>query len=293
MFRNVRYYRIDGDWPESEKALSQELQKAGFKPCGPLTLRSSGWVPVDPDAGNSLSRRLNGADLMKMRSQSRLLPPAVVNEELEVRIEEFRNRMQEAPSPREKRRLKSEARDELLPKALLKSDRIWGYVDLKEKLIGIDAAQPTVAERFLRRLSVPFDGLNARPLQYKQPIGGLLTKIFLGDTPGQFAVGRECRMQDAADVGSKVRWTDFDLSEKSIRNHVASGMRLTHLAIEYDNVMSCVLDENGVISKLRFLGMNDDSDDDPVARMDAEFVLITGTLRMLLGDLKKLLGGFA
>jgi recombination associated protein RdgC len=295
MFRNVRYYRIDGDWPESEKALSQELEKARFKPCGPLTLRSSGWVPVDPDAGNFLARRLNGADLIKLRSQSRVLPPSVINEELEVRIEEFRNRMQEAPGPREKRRLKSEARDELLPKAMLKSDRIWGYVDLKEKIIGIDAAQPSVAERFLRRLSVPFDGLNARPLQYRQPVGDLLTKIFLGDVSGQFAVGRECRMQDAADAGSTVRWTDFDLSEKTIRNHVASGMRLTHLAIEYDNVLGCVVDESGVISKLRFLGMSDDSDDDndPIARLDAEFVLITGTLRMLLGDLKKLLGGFA
>ena len=295
MFRNVRYYRIDGDWPESEKALSQELEKARFKPCGPLTLRSSGWVPVDPDAGNFLARRLNGADLIKLRSQSRVLPPSVINEELEVRIEEFRNRMQEAPGPREKRRLKSEARDELLPKAMLKSDRIWGYVDLKEKIIGIDAAQPSVAERFLRRLSVPFDGLNARPLQYRQPVGDLLTKIFLGDASGPFAVGRECRMQDTADVGSTVRWTDFDLSEKTIRNHVASGMRLTHLAIEYDNVLGCVVDESGVISKLRFLGMSDDSDDDndPIARLDAEFVLITGTLRMLLGDLKKLLGGFA
>ena len=297
MFRNVRYYRIDGDWPESEEALSENLEKAVFKPCGPLTLRSSGWVPVDADTGNSLARRLSGADLIKLRSQSRVLPHSVINEELEVRIEKFRIRMQEAPSPREKRRLKAEARDELLPKALLKSDRIWGYVDLKEKLIGIDAAQPSVAERFLRRLSVPFDGLNARPLQYKQPVGDLLTKIFLGSAPSQFAVGRECRMQDAADSGSKVRWTDFDLSEKSIRNHVAGGMRLTHLAIEYDNVMGCVLDENGVISKLRFLGMDDDSNDhtddnDPIARLDAQFVLITGTLRMLLGDLKKLLGGF-
>ena len=102
-------------------------------------------------------------------------------------------------------------------------------------------------------------------------------------------------MQDAADAGSKVRWANFDLSDKAIRNHVATGMRLTHLAIEYDNVMGCVLDENGVISKLRFLGMDDNNDDDhdPIARMDAEFVLITGTLRMLLGDLKKLLGGFA
>ena len=72
-------------------------------------------------------------------------------------------------------------------------------------------------------------------------------------------------------------------------------MRLTHLAIEYDNVMGCVLDENGGISKLKFLGMDDDQDfdNDPLARMDAEFALTTGVLRMLLGDLKKLLGGFA
>jgi DNA recombination-dependent growth factor C len=40
--------------------------------------------------------------------------------------------------------------------------------------------------------------------------------------------------------------------------------------------------------------MDDDGDDlnDPVARLDAEFVLLTGTLRSLLGDLKKALGGF-
>jgi len=295
MFRNVRYYRMDSDWPESEKALSKELEKAGFEKCGPLTERSSGWVPVDPDTGNSLARRLNGADLLRLRSQSRVLPPAVINEELEVRIEEFRNRMQEAPSPRQKRRLKAETRDELLPKAMLKSDRIWGYFDLKEKVIGIDAAQDAAAERFLRRLRAPFGDLNIRPLQYKQPVDELLTKIFLGGAPGQFALGRECRMQDSADAGSVVRWTDFDLDDQSIRNHVASGMRLTHLGIVYDNVMSCVLDQNGVITKLRFLGMDDDADEqsEPLARLDSEFVLVTGTLRNLLADLRKLLGGFA
>jgi DNA recombination-dependent growth factor C len=41
--------------------------------------------------------------------------------------------------------------------------------------------------------------------------------------------------------------------------------------------------------------MDDDNEDhnDPLARQDAEFVLITGTLRNLLGDLKKQLGGYA
>jgi len=295
MFRNVRFYRLDGVWPESEEALSTSLEKAGFEPCGPLTERSSGWVAVDPNTSDLLARRLNGADLVRLRSQSRVLPAAVINEELEARIEEFRNRMQEAPNPREKRRLKAEARDELMPKAMPKSDRIWGYVDLKEKVLGIDTALDSVAERFLRRMQASLDGINIRPLQFMKPVDELLTGVFFEDAPRQFSLGRECRMQDLGDAASKVRWTDFDLSDKSIRDHVANGMRLTHLSIVYDNIMSFVLDENGVLSKLKFVGMDDDNEDhnDPLARQDAEFVLVTGTLRNLLGDLKKQLGGFA
>lgn len=294
MFRNLRYYHIDSVWPDSEDAVSEHLAKAGFKTCGPLTERSSGWVPVDPDTGNSLARRLHGADLFRLRSQSRVLPNAVINEELENRIEEYRSRMNEAPPPREKRRLKAETKDELLPKALLKSERIWGYVDLKEKVLGIDASQNAAVERFLLRMRTPFDDLVVRPLQFMKPVNDLLTKIFLGDAPQQFALGRECKMQDAGEVTSVVRWSQFDLSDKTIRNHVANGMRLTHLAIEYDNVLSFVLDENGAISKLKFIGVEDDNADefDPLAKMDAEFVLMAGTMRLLLADLKKLLGGF-
>ena len=72
-------------------------------------------------------------------------------------------------------------------------------------------------------------------------------------------------------------------------------MRLTHMAVEYDNVMSAVLSEDGVLSKLKFLGEDDDSelDNDPAARLDAEIVLLSGTLRHLLSDLRKLLGGVA
>lgn len=295
MFRNLRYYRLDCVWPDSEKVLSQNLEKAGFEPCGPLTERSSGWEPITPDTSDMLARRVSGADLIKMRSQSRVLPPSVIKEELETRVEQFRQRMQEMPNPREKRRLKAEARDELLPKALLKSDRIWGYVELKEKVLGIDIAQDSAAERFIRRLQASIDGFDFAPLRYSRPVDELLTRIFFEDAPRQFALGRECRMKDPGDSGSIVRWTDFDLSDPTIRNHVANGMHLTHLAIEYDNVMSCVLDENGVISKLRFIGMDDDSFDhsDPIARLDAEFVLVTGTMRRLLGDLRKLLGGLA
>jgi len=40
--------------------------------------------------------------------------------------------------------------------------------------------------------------------------------------------------------------------------------------------------------------MDDDNDEqnDPLARMDAEFILVSGTIRKLLHDLKKALGGY-
>lgn len=72
-------------------------------------------------------------------------------------------------------------------------------------------------------------------------------------------------------------------------------MRLAHLGIEYDNILSCVLDQNSVITKLRFVGMDEDGgdDDEPLARLVAGIVLSAGTLRNLLGDLTKLLDGFS
>ena len=72
-------------------------------------------------------------------------------------------------------------------------------------------------------------------------------------------------------------------------------MRLTHLGLVYDNIMSFVLDENGVITKVKFLGVEDAADEegDAIARLDAEFVLASGTLRAMLKDLGKLLGGVA
>ena len=50
-----------------------------------------------------------------------------------------------------------------------------------------------------------------------------------------------------------------------------------------------------MLAKLKFLGEEDggETDFDPAAHLDAEAVLLSGTLRNLLADLKKLLGGIS
>ena len=296
MFKNVRFLRFAGAWPEAEDELHEALSGLRFKPCGPLTERSSGWESPISDPEGVICRRVGGADLLQLRTQSRLLPAAAINEALEVRVDEHRERMDELPSRREKRRLKIETRDNLLPKALLRSDRTRGFFLLSEKLLGIDASSPSKVEHFLEMLRAPLGRLDIEALEFTRPVGELLTRIFLGDAPSGIKLGRECRMQDPSDSKSSVRWSDMDLTDSSIRKHVRDGMKLTHLGIEFGSVMSCVVDESGGIGKLRLLGMDAkeaSDEEDPLARFDAEFVLLTGTLRQFVEVIAKSLGGLS
>lgn len=296
MFRNLRLYRLHSSWPSSEAALAEALETAAFTPCGSYTERSSGWEAPTGEEADPLCRRVGGADLMRLRSQTRLLPAAAVNEALEERVAEFRQRMTRDPGRREKRQLKDEIHAELMPRALLKSERVRGFCLINERLIGIDTAAEAQAERFLDKLRDGIGSLQVTPLEFGKPIGELLHKVFLGSGPREFQPGRECRMQDPAAGAATVSWLDIDLTDDDVRRHVRNGLKLGRLGVVYDELASLVIDQELVIRKLKLQGMDatDDMDEeDPLARLDAEFVLLTGVVRRLIGSLEKALGGLA
>ena len=105
MLRSVRFYSLGTDWPSSEQELSDKLAKAAFKPCGPYVERSSGFEPPVAAQPELFARRVAGTDLMRLRSQVRVLPAGALNEALEARLEEYRAGMQEEPGRGTKRQL--------------------------------------------------------------------------------------------------------------------------------------------------------------------------------------------
>ena len=116
MFRNIRFYRLTSPWPKTEEELSAKLAENTFSPCGAYSERTAGWEAPSPASGELLCRRLQGADLFQLRTQSRVLPVAAIKEAMEEKLDEYRQRMaQEAPRS-EVRRLKEETKEELLPK---------------------------------------------------------------------------------------------------------------------------------------------------------------------------------
>lgn len=294
MFRNLRLYRLHSPWPEGEAALSEQLEQAAFRPCGPFTERSSGWEPPAGDDHPGLCRRVAGADLMRLRSQVRLLPAAALNEALEERVADFRGRTRRDPSRREKRELREEVHAELMPRALVKSERVRGFCLPAEQLIGIDTAAAASAERFLDRLRDALGSLQVTPLAFRTPVAELLNRVFLGSGPPVFRPGRECRMQDPAAGAAVVSWLDIDVTDDDVRRHVRNGLKLTRLGIVFDELATCVIDQDGVIRKLRLQGLDEveDREEEALARLDAELALLTGVTRRLVDALKKALGGY-
>lgn len=292
MFRSVRFYSVSSPWPDSEQELSEKLHNTVFRPCGAYTEMSSGFEVPAGSAEAPLARRVGGADVLQLRSQQRVLPMAAVNEALEVRLEEYRQRMQEEPGRRTKRKLKEQTRDELLPKALLKSDRTVAVYIIQENVLAIGTSSEGRAERFMESLRAALGKLDVKPLAFSRPIDHLLMRIFADDAPPKFAMGREARMRDRSEVKSTVRWNDVDLTQATVRKCLKDGMELTHLAFEFGAAMSGVLDTSGGIGKLKLLGLEepgDDGEEDPLARFDAELALLGGTLRQLILSLRKAL----
>lgn len=296
MFRNLRLYRVASDWPKTEQALSERLIDAAFTPCGAFNERSVGFeAPID-NAGDLLCRRVAGADLLQLRVQSRVLPPAVIREALTERIDTFRQRAQREPTRSEKREFKEEVYSDLLPRALLKSDRVLGVCLPDESILAIGSTSANVAERFLDALRSAFGSLQVTPLAFKQPPLTLMSRVFLGDGPPEFGLGRECRMRDPSDARASVSWFDMDLADRSVREHVRAGLQIDRLGIQLDSMLSCVIDQDAVLRKIRLVGqenLDEMDDEDPIARLDAEFTIMSGSIRRLLKALSNRLGGLA
>lgn len=295
MFKNLRLYRVHSAWPEDEAALHELLTSAAFKPCPAFSEKSVGFEPPVGDPQETLCRRVGGAELLQLRWQSRVLPNAAVKEALADRVADFERRTTRAPTRVEKRELKEDVYSELLPRALLKSDRIQAFYLIDEQILAIASPAEKVALEFLDKLRDALGSLLATPLEYRKSVQAMLKEIFLGGDVGEFALGRECRMKDPSETSSSVSWLDIDIHDASVQKHVQQGLVLDRLGVSWNARVRFVLSDDLVLRKVRYEGLqelDELEDEDPLMRQDAEFVLTTGLIHGLLSAMKKELGGY-
>jgi len=218
-----------------------------------------------------------------------MLPASVVNEELSRKVRKLAEAEGHRVGGRERKRLKQEVLDELMPRAFAKPLRLQLWCDMRNGWAVFDTSSRRAAEKGLSVVRDALGSFPAVPLAPERAVRQVLTHwLQTGDLPAGLALGDECELRDPANAGGAVsRSRHQELESDEIREHLRAGKQVYQLGLEFDERIGFVLDEALTVRKLKFFDVVTDELDNQQAdtiadELDARFALMTGELRRLL-----------
>ncbi len=295
-FRNLRIYRFQQPFNVTAEDLDRALRASAFHACGPLQTHAIGWEPPLGRDAQLLVHAANGCLMVCARREERLLPASVVREVLADRVAEI----EDAESRQLKRKEQAELRDqittELMPQAFTRSTRLFAYIDPSQQLLFVDSASAPRAEELMTLLRESLGSLNVFPLDTATAPASVLTSWVSDRPPADFTLMDECELREPADGGGVVRCKQVDLAGTEVETHLAAGRQIVRLAIEWDERLACVLSDDLVVRRLRFLDLvqqeaDDAHSDDAAANFDAEFAILNAELSRFIPRLIAVMGG--
>jgi recombination associated protein RdgC len=225
-------------------------------------------------------------------SEVKLLPAAVVNQEVAQKVRKVAAAEDRNVGGRERRRIKAEVLDQLLPRAFARPSRLNLYLDCKRGWLVLDTASRKAAENALATLRDALGSFPAVPLAPATSPRQVMTQWLTdGELPAGLALAEECELRDpSGSGGAVVRCRHQALASEEIRAHLRSGKQVYQLGLAFDEHMDFVLGEDLVIRKLRFFDAVTDEleaaePESPAAELEARFALMTLELERLLARL--------
>ena len=298
-FKNALVYRLNRDLAFSAEEMQPQLEAFRFSPVGSQDVSRTGWVSPLVDDSDMLVHDVGGQLLLKIRKEEKILPAAVIAKGVAEKVAKLEAEQSRKLKKTERDSIKDEVLHSLLPRAFTKDSFTQIWIDTKNSLIIVDAASARKAEDALALLRKTLGSLPVVPLTLESPIELTLTEwVRAGDLPAGFALGDRATLKAVLEDGGVLKSQKQDLVSDEIATHIAAGKLVTELALDWQERIQFTLTDAAAIKRIRFSDVltqqNDDIDREDVAqRADADWLLMTGELSALIGDLVAALGGEA
>jgi len=296
-FRNLSLFRFSASVAIDLDRLDQAVEEHRLRPCGPLELSTKGFVPpVGRGDAAPLTHSVKRCTLLTVGGEDKILPPAVINNELQRKVQKIAEEEGRKVGGRERKRIKEDLLTELLPRAFVRQSRLSAFVDKKDGWLVLDTSSRKSAEGGLTQMRQALGSFPAVPLTPEESPRVLMTDwLATGNLPDGLALGDECELRDPATAaGARWKGRKAELCSEEVKEHLRSGKQVFLLGLTFDDRISFVLGEDLVIRKLKFLDVvtdeMGDNQQDAHAEMDASFALLTLELARLLAKLEEWFG---
>jgi len=295
-FRNLTLFRFSKSVSKSLKSLEESLGEHRLRACGPIELATQGFVSPYGREEEALLHELGKFSLLTAAREDKLLPGAVVSDELNARLKKIAEKEGRPVGSKERKRLKDEVLTDLLPRAFTRVSKRNAYLDTENGWLVVDTASRKAAEACTSLIREALGTFPASPLVADESPRVLMTDwLTRGTLPPGLVLSDECELRDSADGGAAVRCRRQDLESDEIREHLKSGKQVFQLGLVFDDRLEFSLDEDLVVRKLRFLDqvqdeLGDTQSDSAIAELDARFALMTLELGRLFDRLQEWFG---
>lgn len=272
LYKNAKIYTLTAQADFSD--LTAKLEAIAFRPCGNLDLATMGWTPV---IGSLYAHVTQGIITLKLLKETKILPPKVINRMLEERCEAIETETGEIMGKKARSDLREQIVTQLLPRAFTDRVATFGTIIPEENLLFINASSDSEAEVFLAVLRKTLGSLPVVPWA-RRSLAPDLTTWISDAPPSEVELLQEVELLSYSEDKSLIRAKSQELDSNEITACLDAGKFVQKLAIDYEDLLSMTIMEDGSFKKIKFHSLlieeNEDIPKDQVAaRFDADITL--------------------
>jgi len=288
LLSNITLYRIGPQWVPVLAACEESLGMHRFEPCSPSQESSRGWVPPRGEKNGPLIEAVHGQWLLMLEVETKSVPGDLVKRKLDERAEQIEQTTGRKPGKRERKELKEEIIQSLMPVAFPKRKQIPVWIDPNRGQLAVGVASSSQSDGVVTALVLALQGFAVHPFTtQREPTQSMSAWLLEHEAP-QLDIGRSAELRAPGEGGAIIRYSKHSLDIPAVRECITEGMFVTQLHFIWDDRVSFSLNEDFTLRKLAFLNSKDASGPDA---FDADIVLETGALNLLIDVLVDILGG--
>jgi len=290
-FNNIYFFAFTRQFTLTVEQLEQHLSEHLFTPCGSTEQSHFGWVNALGKHGHSTVHESNGSMLICARKEEKIIPAPVIKDMIEAKVELLEVEQGRSATKKEREQFKEDIVFELLPRAFSRVVDTHAYICPEQNIIVVNSSSRGKAEDLLALLRKVIGTLPVTSVSPEKAPDELMTEWLSDKSIGdKFTLGMEAELHALGDDGAIIRAKNQDLASEEIKKHLDADKYVVKVALEWDESMSFILNDDLSIKRLKFFDViheqNDDIDsDDVIAKLDADFALMSGELNRFIYDL--------
>lgn len=290
MFSNAIIYKLGAMTDGGIAAVEEAMKADEFHPCGSSQEKSVGWVPPRGQEHGAFIESVQGHHIARLVIETKSVPASELAKAVDARCAQIEATTGRKPGKKERREIKDDAKQALLPQAFPKRKDVRVWIDVQAARVVLDTASQSVADDVVTQLArIGFVVLHINTVK---SAGTFMFNTLLGNEDDNvfqnFALGRECELQAFDESKARATFKNHPLDGDDVCDHIKQGKSVTKLGLTFKNG-SFVMTDGFVLKKIDLIWEEPKSEGDDA--FDADVFVTTKVLGDAITNLIASLGG--